>query len=205
MTTPVRVFLGGEGPNELGGWHAEVEHRSDLPDPGVIESLLRRVRADGWRVVGAVAWKSIRKFRSGGHADAERRCVEGLALMARERGAEVVAFSRDTDGDRARARSAEAGIASAAEKFSDGPRIAGGVAEPMVEAWILALVGRAGAESLSRAKLLKAMDSLGLSQKSTRGYVRVIEDANLDALPRDAVSLRNWLSRARAALDAEPA
>lgn len=200
MSPPMRVFLGGEGPNELGGWYVEPEYRADSPAPGVIEALLTRVRAEGWQVIGAVSWAKIRKYRPGGHADAERRCVEGLALMARERGAEVVAFSRDTDGDRARGRSIDAGIASAEAKFPDGPRIAGGAAVPTVEAWIASLAGRDGAEGLSRAKLIEAMASLGLAQKQTRDYVGVIAGADLIKLPADAASLRTWLTRARAAL-----
>jgi hypothetical protein len=196
---PVRVFLGGEGSNELGGWYAEPEYRTE--EAGVLVELLRRVRRDGWEVVGAVRWMNIRKYRAGKHADPERRNVEGLALMAREHGAGVIAFSRDSDGDRGRAAAVEAGIAGIAEKFPDGPRVAGGVAVPTVEAWILALTGRTGTESLSRGKLVAAMEGLLGVAKMTTAYVDVVRGAELAKIPADAASLRVWIERARAAID----
>ena len=195
---PVRVFLGGEGSNELGGWYAEPEYRTEVP--GVIVELLRKVRGDGWEVVGAVRWMNIRKYRAGKHADPERRNVEGLALMAREHGAEVIAFSRDSDGDRGRAAAVEAGIASVAEKFPDGPRVAGGVAVQTVEAWILALAGRTGTESLGRGRLIAAIEGLLGAAKQTPGYVDVVRGAELAKIPADAESLRVWLARARVAI-----
>jgi hypothetical protein len=204
---PIRVFLGGEGPNELGGWFAEPEFRGESPRVGVLEALLRRVRADGWDVVGAVRWMKIRKYRAGGHADDEQRNVLGLALMASEHRADIIAFSRDSDGDRGREASVEAGIAAVGEKFPDGPRVAGGVAVQTVEAWILALAGRSRTEEMSRAKLVPAIEALlgAGNVKQTDRYIETVEQADLAKLAADASSLRRWIERASAALTASGA
>lgn len=95
----IKVFLGGEGSNELGTrWHRPMGDQ-----PGVVEALLRRVRADGWCVGGARLWKTIRKYQAGvargapNHGDA--RNVLGLVLHAYEAACELLVFVRDDDGD----------------------------------------------------------------------------------------------------------
>ena len=50
----VLVFLGGEGTTEVG--HDDAA--------GVLESLLRHVRRDGWTVAERVEWRRIRKYRA---------------------------------------------------------------------------------------------------------------------------------------------
>jgi len=95
----LKVFLGGEGNNDIGTrWYRPMGGL-----PGVIEVLLRKVRATGWHVAGARSWQSIRKYRAGGalgkanHGDA--RNVLGLVLHAYEDACEMLAFVRDHDGD----------------------------------------------------------------------------------------------------------
>jgi len=94
----IRVVLAGEGPNELGTWSREAPYR-EPSTPGVVEALLKRVRPDGWKVVDAVPWRSLRKLRVGKHGEAERRNIRGLVLRAWEAGAHIVAFVRDRDGN----------------------------------------------------------------------------------------------------------
>jgi hypothetical protein len=48
--TAIRVFIAGEGRNELGGWAGDPAYR-DLSEPGVIEAFLSRTRPTGWRIV----------------------------------------------------------------------------------------------------------------------------------------------------------
>ena len=81
----MKVFLVGEGPNELGSWGRHPSYRS-APTPGALEALLRRMCADGWEIGGATLWKDIRKYRSGTPESAETRHVLGAALDAVERG-----------------------------------------------------------------------------------------------------------------------
>lgn len=199
-----RIVLGGEGPNELGGWCDQAPYRREPPDLGVLEALLRRVRPDGWIVVDAVIWSSIRKFRAGGHADAEERNVLGLVLRARERGADILSFTRDCDGDgpqhRRRRDSIERGIARANHEFPQGPVVVGGLAVRMIEAWMLALGGERRSEEMGRDGLEAGFRRLKLPLKSTPALVEHIEDADLGSLPPDAVSLRNWLGRAHEVL-----
>lgn len=198
----MKVVLGGEGPNELGGRANPPPYQND--ERGVLEALLRRVRPDGWQVIDAISWKRIRKFRAGGHADAEERNVRGLVLEARERGADVVAFSRDCDGDgpqhRQRIDSVAAGIAWVQENFPDGPTVIGGVAVRMLESWVLAAVGEHRTEELRREGLAAALKRHQIAEKDTEVMVTRVEAANLSMLPPDAISLRRWLERASAVL-----
>src|SRR5690606_2728215 len=77
-----RVFLGGEGPNELGSLARDPSYQPADPEPGVLETLLRSVERDGWEVAGAVTWKRIVKYKAKGPMNAEKRNVLGLALDA---------------------------------------------------------------------------------------------------------------------------
>lgn len=192
----MKVVLGGEGPNDLGGWYHAPPYRPDEPDPGVIETLLRRVRADGWQVTDAIVWKKIRKYRAGAHADAEERDVLGLILAAREQGADVVAFIRDQDSQRDRGASFVAALLRAADIFPDGPAVIGGLAVRALEAWILALLGEHHSEDLGRDGVERALQRRGIPAKDTRSLVERAAAANLESLPTDATSLLRWLARA---------
>jgi hypothetical protein len=58
-----KLFLAGEGPNELGRWSKEPEYRDLYNDVGVIEAVLKKVTTSGWKVVDACRWKNIRTQR----------------------------------------------------------------------------------------------------------------------------------------------
>ncbi len=46
----LKIFLGGEGPDELGDFFYHPSYRTGRL--GLIEALLHRVRSDGWRIEG---------------------------------------------------------------------------------------------------------------------------------------------------------
>jgi hypothetical protein len=193
-----RVFVGGEGASELGGWAREAAYRGDSPEPGVLESLARKVADGDWVVVDAVCWKNIRKYQVGraDHNDVDN--VLGVVLAAEEAGCEVVIFSRDDDGDPNTARAIVEGIARAVEAFDVD--IVGAACRPCVEGWVLAIGGRPGTERLtsSRAKSDARADGLGV----TADYVAAIEAADIGPAPRypriaaDAETLRAFLEQA---------
>lgn len=95
----IKVFLAGEGPNELGGWSNERIYRDERPLLGVLESLARQVVPTGWDVHDAMVWKDIPKLAIGTRGQGlERKTVLAARLHAKESGCDVVLFSRDRDG-----------------------------------------------------------------------------------------------------------
>ena len=198
----IDVFLAGEGPNELGSWARDPVYRSQTPDgvplPGVLESLLRKVRPDGWTTRDAILWKHIRKLQARVPGRADERNVRALILKAREAGCHVVAFSRDTDGHSEVDFNVETAIADHEQTGDGSIRVAGGTADPKLEAWVLALKGEHHCED--RGHLQERLEKLGVGPKDTPAMVAVVEQADLSAVPEDAHSLVRWLGRARAAL-----
>jgi hypothetical protein len=195
-----RVFLGGEGASELGGWSKERVYRSD--EPGALEALARRVAEAGWQVVDAVCWKNIRKYQAGrsDHNDVDN--VLGLVLAAEEAGCDVVMFSRDDDGDDATASAIAEGIRRARGEFD--VTIVGGPCRPCIEGWVLAVLGTARTESLGSARAKGDARARGLD--GTAAYVTAIESADLGRapsfarVPADAETLRAWLAQAATVL-----
>lgn len=198
--TDVGVFLGGEGKNELGSRAGAPTYQTD-EDPGVLQTLLRRVENQGWTVAGAVKWADIRKYPAKGPLSAEERNVLGLVVEAQRSKAEVVAFIRDAD-DTDRHKTIEAAIGKARSLFPNIDLI-GGTAVPVLEGWILAMRGQHGTEKLSKAGAQKRLDDMGVDRENTTSaMVRVVTEADLERLPEDARSLRAWLDRARGVLPA---
>lgn len=195
----MRVLLGGEGQNELGSWANQLS-LADSHQPGVVEALLLRVDPDGWAIEGAVRWKRIRKYKPGMRRAADTRNVLGLVHLARERGFDLVAFVRDRDDksnqkNTEREKAVEDGIRDARELFSNCPEVVGGVAAKRLESWIAACLGKKGSEELRRPE--EVLERHGISPKKTADYARVIQDADLKAIPDDAHSLRLLLKRAK--------
>lgn len=191
----VGVFLGGEGRNELGGRSGHPTYQSDT-EPGVIETLLRRVQPQGWRVVGARNWSQIRKLRARGPTPNEKRNVAALVLHAREAGAQVLAFVRDGDGDEERFLAINEAL-TAHESDAAEPDIIGGVAVPVLEGWLLSLQGEPGTESLSKAAALRLFFEKNGFLKDTPSIVQIAEQADLARIPIDATSLKAWLGKAK--------
>ncbi len=196
----LKLFLGGEGKNELGSRCGETVYQSD-ESPGVIEALLRRVPPDGWTVIGACKWCNIVKLRARGPSPSDQQNVRGLALEARRAGASILAFTRDSDDDKARPR-----VISDAIRVALGDArslsIVGAAAVPALEGWLLALLGEGGTEIRGKSAVQKAAQEKGIVAKNTPAMVEVVRSANFQAIPKDARSLRSWLNDATNALPA---
>jgi hypothetical protein len=192
----VKVFLGGEGPDDLGDWYRPPQYRASPPSPGAIEALARKVGVVRIEIVGAATWKNIKKFRFKPPVRGEIQNVLGLVIEAEEVGAEVLAFVRDQDGYPDRQDDIEEGIRQALAR-GGSPQIVGGVAVQEIEAWILALLGERRSERHADAKAVLAARH-GIDNRS--GMVAEIAAADLDRLPKDAVSLRSWVNQATVVL-----
>lgn len=196
---PIRVFLSGEGNNELGSYAGLPEYRTD-DALGVLHALLKKIEPCGWVIGDARVWGSIRKYRAKPGADhQDTHNVLGLALDAIEAKCEVLAFSRDIDKDPKRAAAVEAGIALIPKTFAKAPDVIGGVAVPALEAWILALLGHRCSEARNIKETFAAK---GVGKKDGPAMVDAVTDADLSRIPADAKSLLRWLDRARTVLPA---
>lgn len=191
----MKVFVAGEGKTELGEWAIEAPYRSNPVRPGVLEQLARKVRRDGWSVIGAKVWKDVPKYRAGGFRKAEQTAVLGVVLAANEAGADVALFSRDQDRDEVRTERFEAALASVTELFPS-VRVAGGHAVPCVEAWLLALAGERRSE---QGDAKTKFHALGVRARDVEA---LIEAADLGRVPDDATSLKQWHERMEKALGA---
>jgi hypothetical protein len=189
----VKVFLCGEGSNELGSRCGSPNYQDDSK-PGVIETLLRRVQDQGWEVDGAIQWKGITKLRGPRRRiPREEQNVLGLVFTSKKKRARVLAFVRDADDDKQRPKVIAAAIDKAKEKFPD-VEVIGCAAVPVLEAWILAMQGEHGTENLSKAAAQSKLSEL--KPPSTAAMVEIATSVTLEKLPKDATSLRAWLTRA---------
>lgn len=198
----LKVFVGGEGTNDIG-----TRGRVPMGDqPGVVEVLLRRVRATGWQVAAGRSWQSIRKYRSGAarttadHADAHN--VLGLVLHAYEEACELLAFTRDGDDDTLREQEIRRVLDTIhsfgfASEFGYQLAIVGGIAKPKLEGWILCLLGVPHTDAMTRARVDHELAALEVGAKSTEQYVAIAETR---ALPTGDSSLCRWLADADQAL-----
>jgi hypothetical protein len=191
----LEIYLGGEGPNELGSRAGDPVYQTD-DNPGVIQALLLKVQTEGWCVVGATTWSKIRKFRANGPSLNEERNVLGLIEAAWRAEADAVAFIRDSDGDADRSRVVAEAIEKGGRIFSTID-IIGGTAIPVLEGWILAICGVHDTERMSKAKAQSRLTAQGIAVKNTLAMVDAVKAMNPDTLPQDAVSLKRWLASAR--------
>jgi hypothetical protein len=110
---------------------------------------------------------------------------------------------RDDDGDERRQpaiQQALEAIASLgfAEEYRYELAIVGGVARPTLEGWILCLLGVAGTDAMTRARVDRELTTTEVEPKSTAQYVAIAETC---ALPSGDGSLPDWLARAKATFD----
>lgn len=196
-----RIILAGEGKNELGGFAVEAAFRGEQPEPGVVEALLRKVRAEGWKVVDAILWKKTPKLQVGIGGRGEELNVRRAYHHAKKRGCDVFVFTRDRD--KAKFVHREVDIERAIEALGAppgaGPSVIGGVAIEKLESWLVAVAGMQGSEDLRRPE--EKLAELGVGEKDTGAMVRFVEERGLGDIPADARSLRRWLERAKQALD----
>jgi len=199
----VKIFLVGEGKNELGSRVGDPSYQSD-ESPGVLHALLMRIEPAGWEVGGARDWKNIRKFKfkAGRAAHADTHNVLGAALDAKEAGCDVLAFMRDRDKDHGRKEAVDEGIRRVPATLSSAPEVIGGVAVPKLEAWILALLQHRKTELLSPTRAEEVLAEKGIAAKDGLAMVRVVEQADLKQIPKDATSLNEWVARAESVLPA---
>ena len=193
----MKILLAGEGANELGGWSGHENYRGK--EPGVIEALLRKVCPNDWKITHAVPWKNIKKLKVGAFKTAEQQNIKGLHLLAEENGLDAVAFVRDRDADKNREKDIEGAIALIEENNEGGPGIIGGMAVEKIEAWILALSGETKSEKIRHPQ--KKFGDLDIKGKNTAQFVAAVKKADLDKIPKDALSLNLWLERARRLLN----
>ena len=191
----MRVFLGGEGPNELGDLSRTPTNRGEHLRPGVLEVLLRKVKHEGWAVVDALRWKDLKHLRVGGAIKGNNETLNVLKLVhhAREARCDAVAFSRDRDGPRFKQRQLDVdhGIVQAGQQ-PDALGMIGGMAIEKLEAWLVALAGIHGTEDMGGVRLERELSQLGIELKSTGQYVAHAEAADLKQIPPDAASLRSF-------------
>jgi hypothetical protein len=192
----IRIFLAGEGPNELGSWAKETNYR-DPKFPGVVETLLRRICSEGWQITEAIAWKSIRKLRVNEHGNAEVRNIRGLVLFAKEHKCQAVAFARDRDRSSQREQDVEDGIKQAKDDHPTGPAIIGGVAIERLESWLVAFCGKTKSETIRKRE--EVLAELRIKEKDTGAMVELVLKADFNRIPEDAQSLRLWINRAKKA------
>jgi hypothetical protein len=196
---PARVWIFGEGNNELGG-----DDGYGARQGGVLASLLERVCEHGWTCAGAMPWRLIQKFRAGGaHRDRSSHGdylnVLGLVFTAYENAADAVAFARDVDGDLDREDAIQAALAWLRDDSSWAIHVIGGVAKPAIEGWILALRAVPDTDDMSRARAAALLAEHEIDPKSTEHYRAAVAQASLGksphfGLPRGAESLRAWLA-----------
>ncbi|MDX2053890.1 MAG: hypothetical protein SFV15_15925 [Polyangiaceae bacterium] len=192
----VGVYLGGEGRNELGG-RALAAPYDDSKEIGLIEALLRRVQETGWVVLGAKTWCKLVKLRVKPPAPADERNVLALALDAKRAQARVLAFVRDADDSAERVRIIEAATAKAEQMYPE-VAIIGGTAVPVLEAWVLAMLGEFRTEKFSKTAAQSQTRVRGF--QNTKAMVQIAQGVALSAIPEDAESLNQWLARARETL-----
>jgi hypothetical protein len=203
----IKVFLAGEGRNELGGWSRERTYRDERPLLGVLESLARHVVPTGWEVHDAMVWKNIPKLAIGTRGKGlERKTVLAARLHAMESGCDVVVFSRDRDGPKKDKGEREQEIEAVLAELEGDARVTvvGAVCIERLESWLLALSGRSRTEGFGDAQVDEELAKLGIPKKDTVRMLELVERHGLAKVPPDARSLRTWIDRVRAALSTDP-
>jgi hypothetical protein len=194
----MKVFVAGEGSDEIGDFVHDPTYRRPECEGGILEALLRRSRAVGWVIADGCPWRRVRKFAFGRDLHGrEFRNVLGIVDQAAEAGCDIVAFVRDRDGEIDRQAAIEIAIAEVA-RLGLNVAVIGGVAVETVDAWILACLGEVSSEDVRDPKSV-LQTRFGLSKGAEK--VEVIANANLGAVPTDARSLNIWRERAKTVLE----
>jgi hypothetical protein len=112
----------------------------------------------------------------------------------------MLAFVRDSDGDTLREQAIRRVLETIATfGFAEAYRyelaIVGGIPKPKLEGWILCLLGVAGTDAMTRARVDRELTTTDVESKSTAQYVAIAESCTL---PVGEGSLPDWLARAKA-------
>ena len=191
-----KVFLAGEGANELGSWAKKPPYQDDS-ESGVLKALLQKIKNDGWQVSGAIRWKNIIKFQAGHHMGHEERNVLGACLRAIEKNCSIIAFSRDADADESRQERIGKGIKAAYERFNTKIGIIGGCAVPCIEGWILAFLGMTQTEEFASSKACDSLKREVGNEPNTKQMVQIIARTDMKNIAHDARALKEWLKTAQ--------
>lgn len=200
-----KIFLAGEGNNELGTRHYPKEPDGGH-EPGVIEALLLKVNPEGWEIHKAIQWKHLHKYqvnraqKDPQKTKGEEDSVKKLFLHAREAGCDLVVFARDNDSCDEDERTEPIARAINTEKArADSLLVVGALVRQKIEAWVLACKGVYRTEALKHPQ--DKLAELGVAEKHTKGMVAIVEATEIDKLPADAKNLREWIAAAKKALD----
>lgn len=192
-----RVHLGGEGVTELGRPAPFDQTRVTEGEPGLLETVLEKRHDGAFQVSGTTVWKQLRKYRApraGDHRDTAN--VLKLCQRAIDAGAQVVAFSRDADGDDDRVAAIREGIERATAAYPE-LRIVGATARPCIEAWVLWAVGRRASQGSVKDVVERELGHSSLRQKR-----EALLDATFDRVEHEAdTGLGDFVRAAKAALD----
>lgn len=187
----MKLFVAGEGEHELGKWVESAENRSSSRRTDGVLAELFRLSHPSAAVLGAIAWRRIVKYRAGKHASNEERNWLGALNQAEESGADVFIWARDTDGDSHRADQLRR-----ASTFAEPStmQIAGGVADPCLESWMVAIArAHADPDSLTVSKLAKIASENEID--SEEQMVELVKARGQEG-NFGSPSLRAWLIRA---------
>jgi hypothetical protein len=141
-------------------------------------------------------WKGITKLRGPRRRiPREEQNVLGLVFAAKKQRARVLAFVRDADDDKNRPKMIDDAIGKAKETFPE-VEVIGGAAVPVLEGWILAMLGERGSEKLGKVAAQSKLVELKVPSQDTAAMVDIVAKVTLEKLPKDAASLMAWLARA---------
>ena len=191
-----RVFLAGKGSNELGSWAKESQYQ-DGSFPGILETLLKKVNDSGWQMYDSIKWQHIHKYESieisdensckGDEDNAYRAC-----FIADEKGFHIIAFSRDSDGEKKRITAIKRGIS---RLFQSLLRYKSSAAAPCLaskDGSLLFPVLRKLKHSL-RDKVEKKLREENVEPKNTAQLVGHIQQYNAQmSLKMQCASIHGW-------------
>ena len=213
MSRPLRIFLAGEGTNDIGSYAGDQGYW-DPQQAGFVGAVIRKVAAmlgtTNWEIVGGIPWKRLCRLdqpkagaRVSQRGDAAAVRQAAFKATSKAYNADLLVFVRDTDGDKNRAAEIREGIAVAVGLFGTArphEPVVAGIVDPVIEAWALALCGERGCERASKGSVQTRALKAGVGDKSTLALEKVVESANLERIPDDATDLHEWLTALRAVL-----
>lgn len=177
----LKVFLVGEGPNDIGRWSVDKTYRDSKSGDGVIGALARRQVEEGWHVEEGRAWKKLSVFKVGGGLDVDEKRFSIAKQLMREAGCDVLLYARDVDSDEDR----KALLVSLREANTD---VGLAVVDPCVEGWLLELRGERKKHGWTKAGSQKALGDLTTSEMES---IVSRWDCKTEHLSED---LRRWLA-----------
>lgn len=166
----LKVFLVGEGPNDIGRW-----------GDGVIGALARRQVEAGWHVEDGCAWKKLSVFKVGGGLDIDEKRFGIAQQSMREADCDVLLYARDVDGDEERKRL----LASLRDAH---PEVALAVVDPCVEGWLLELRGERKKHGWTKTASQKTLGELTTAEMES---IVASWNRSTEHLSED---LRRWLA-----------